>query len=346
MKILQEIKKAKEQNLPFVAFRNPNETLITLLVQQTDDLFVFDDFSLSGYVFAPFDNKKKAYLLKADRVFMDEMKATYALVSQNINEVEDDEVKKKHVSLVEEAIDTIQNSSLSKIVISRKETIVRENFDCIATFEKLLYQYPNAYGYVWFHPKVGLWIGATPETLLKVDAESFKTMSLAGTQPYKGDLNPNWGAKEIEEQQMVSDFIKKHLEKKVSDLTLSEVQTVKAGNLLHLKTDVTGKLKERKDVETLVGLLHPTPAVCGLPKEISKEYILANEGYDRSFYTGYLGALNLNNQTSLFVNLRCFSVVKNKIELFVGGGITAESNAVKEWLETVSKSKTVKKILV
>ncbi|MDO6738244.1 chorismate-binding protein [Wenyingzhuangia sp. 2_MG-2023] len=349
MKILKEIKKALGHNLPFVAFRNPNETLVTLFVQQSVDLHLFDDFSLSGYVFAPFDDIETAYLLQPDIVFTDKMEEGINLKTQKISEVEiiDAISKVKHISLVENAIKTIKNTSISKVVISRKEQVVLKDFDSVLAFEKLLYQYPNAYGYIWFHPAVGLWMGATPETLLKVKGDTFHTMALAGTQSYKGTTDVTWGNKELEEQKMVADFIKINLQNSVDKLLLSDVETVNAGNLLHLKTTITGTLKNVKDVKKIVELLHPTPAVCGLPKQESKQYILKNEDYHRSFYTGYLGEVNREGKTSLFVNLRCFTIENNHIaNLYIGGGITSESNPENEWLETVAKSKVMKKILI
>ncbi len=82
MKILSEIRKAKKDQLPFVAFRNPNESLVTLFVQQSDDLFAFNGFDQKGYVFAPFNDKEQAYLLKADIVSTDEMLENYVVETE------------------------------------------------------------------------------------------------------------------------------------------------------------------------------------------------------------------------------------------------------------------------
>lgn len=346
MIVLEEIKKAQQIGKPFVAYRNPHENKVTALFQKTEKLFVFEDFDEKGFVFAPFDSNETAYILKADKIHVEELKKGKVEVGKKtIDFKEEEEVKNNHVLKVDRAVKAIQNSELSKIVISRKEELNINNFNACLVFEKLLYTYSNAYVYIWYHPKVGLWLGATPETLLKINGTKFKTMSLAGTQVYKGDLNPIWGTKELQEQGMVSDFIKNHLKKSVNNLEISDVETVRAGSLLHLRTNIKGELKCTKDISKLVGILHPTPAVCGLPKEASKKYILKNEGYKRSFYTGYLGGVNLFDETNLYVNLRCFSVINNKTCLYVGGGITNESNSNNEWLETVAKSETIKRVL-
>jgi isochorismate synthase len=95
----------------------------------------------------------------------------------------------------------------------------------------------------------------------------------------------------------------------------------------------------------VIQLLHPTPAVCGLPKEQSKAFILENENYDRTFYTGFLGELNMENKTDLFVNLRCMEICESQANLFMGCGITKDSIPEKEWEESINKSFTMKRVL-
>ena len=340
----QQITQAKKDNKPFTAFKNPNNTTVNVIIQSTDELIVFDDFTLSGYVFAPFDDSETAYILRPDVVFEDTVRSI-KFDKKNSVFKENKKSRENHINLVQKTVKAIEQTELSKVVVSRKEKINLSNFDLIDTFDRLMYQYPNAYVYVFYHPKIGLWMGATPETLININGNKFKTMALAGTQSYDGNLKPKWGSKELQEQQMVTDFIKNRLEKLVNNLCLSDRETVKAGNLLHLKTTIEGVIKNKKDVKSLIKLLHPTPAVCGLPKELSKAFILKNEGYKRMFYTGYLGVLNMNNLTSLFVNLRCFQVVKQTAYLYVGGGITANSIPQSEWNETVFKSITIKAVL-
>jgi isochorismate synthase len=259
--------------------------------------------------------------------------------------------KEHHIKLVDKTIEEIINNNLKKVVISRKEALEITDFDLIKIYKKLLQSYKNAFVYVWFHPKVGLWLGATPETLLNIEKNIFKTMSLAGTQVYKNTQNVTWKSKELEEQQLVTDFIESQLTGISSNLKIDKKETIKAGNLLHLCNKVAGELNENSTLKTLIRALHPTPAVCGLPRENAKKFILENEQYNRSFYTGFLGELNFQkNKTapkssSLFVNLRCMNIIENNASIFVGGGITKDSNAKKEWEETVSKSKVMKCVL-
>ncbi|HNQ28353.1 MAG TPA: chorismate-binding protein, partial [Aquaticitalea sp.] len=173
--------------------------------------------------------------------------------------------------------------------------------------------------------------------------------------------------KEKEEQQIVTDFIVEGLHKSVDKIEVSEVQTVRAGHLLHLKTDILATIHPKTfHMGALLEQLHPTPAVCGLPKSIAKRFILQNEQYDREYYTGFLGELNFKEKllrnpngrniennayasvklvSQLYVNLRCMQLKDNQVSVYVGGGITKDSVPEKEWEETVSKSQIIKSIL-
>ncbi|APZ48181.1 hypothetical protein BW723_15130 [Polaribacter reichenbachii] len=313
----------------------------------TDDKLHFtSNFKESGFVFAPFNANEKAILFPIEKseCLTEEIKIENINANENTFLV-DETSKENHINIVEKTIDKINKSELKKVVISRKELVKISDFDLLEIYKKLLHNYKNAFVYCWFHPKVGLWFGATPETLLNIKNDDFKTMSLAGTQVDEGQIKPIWKSKELEEQQLVTDFIEDQLKDISTNLKINKTETIKAGNLLHLRTKVEGKLSEKSDLKSLIRALHPTPAVCGLPRNLAKDFILENENYDRSFYTGFLGELNLDKKSSLFVNLRCMAIKNKTAAIYIGGGITKDSNAKNEWQETVSKSKTMKKVL-
>jgi isochorismate synthase len=130
----------------------------------------------------------------------------------------------------------------------------------------------------------------------------------------------------------------------LKNFSVSDTYTIKAGSLLHLKADIKGEI-DGFELKSLLSTLHPTPAVCGLPKEAAKSFILANENYDRRYYTGFLGEINVDSETELFVNLRCVEIDGAIANIYVGGGITEESKPEKEWLETCQKTNTIKSVL-
>jgi isochorismate synthase len=187
-------------------------------------------------------------------------------------------------------------------------------------------------------------MGATPEQLVKINQNQFETVALAGTQLYSE--NVIWATKEKEEQQFVTNYILDKVTCKVNELIVTDAETVKAGNLAHLKSLISGELTADFQVNDLIKTLHPTPAVCGLPKEKTIDFILKNEGYNRKYYAGFLGEYNKENLTDLFVNLRCLEVDDDVVNIYVGCGITKDSIPEKEFVETENKSMTIRNVLV
>lgn len=346
--ILSKLEIAYKHKKPFVIYRKPNDSIINALFQLNDKLFYLDNFSQTGFVFAPFDNREKTifFPLKECEIYAITFPTKYHSSNKNdsvIPKYNRSKSKEDHIKLIQNGIDFIKKGNVSKVVLSRKEEVEFKNKKISEIFQNLLINYISAFVYIWYHPKVGLWMGATPETLLRVENKEFKTMALAATQPFTDSIEVHWGEKEKEEQLLVTNFIVTQLKR--FDIKVSKPFTTKAGSLLHICTKIQGKLNSNNDLKIIINKLHPTPAVCGLPVEKSKIFILKNEQYNREFYTGFLGELNFNNLTNLFVNLRCMQVANKKATIYIGGGITIDSIAENEWEETISKSEVMKKVL-
>lgn len=347
-----KLEKAFHSEVPFVVYRKPNENRVFAIIQNSNALYVLKRFQESGFVFAPFSKTDKKVLFPAKNTesFSVEIQNFDALPiifnSTQVESVLDKTIaEKQHIELVKNTLNFIKKKEAEKIVVSRKEVLASAKLDLFNSYKKMLKKYQNAMVYLWFHPKVGCWMGASPERLLHCKNNKFKTMALAGTQSFNGEITVDWKEKEQIEQQFVTDYILKVIKESVNDVVISKPYTIKAGSLLHLRTDIEGSILDSNALENLINSLHPTPAVCGLPKKTATDFILKNEGYNRSFYSGYLGELNIDNESNLFVNLRCMQVQNNEISIYIGGGITASSRPEKEWEETVFKAQIMKSIL-
>lgn len=370
----QRLKEQTEKGFPFVAYREPSAKgeLTKALLQKYLEVYNTQDFSESGFVFAPFDTreeaifipKEKSEYLETNYTEKEDFKLSPVIDYSNSQAIKE---KERHIDLVQKGIDAINAGKFQKVVLSRKEVLQTGPQDAIELFQRLLKKYPEAFVYLFHHPLVGTWLGATPETLLEVERNKFRTMALAGTQKFEGTEDVEWGEKEKEEQQIVTDSIFDSLQSHSLKIDKSEPHTSRAGNLLHLRTDISGEIIPGDDsLKILITALHPTPAVCGLPKEPAKNFVLETEKYDREFYTGFLGEINMKqevkrsnnrrnqenqaylsvvNKSSLYVNLRCMKVKKDTTEIFVGGGITKDSIPSSEWEETQNKAGTIKAVL-
>lgn len=244
-------------------------------------------------------------------------------------------------------IKPLQEKKLDKLVLSRSLTQNRlSGFSPAKAFYKACQQYTRSYVYLCHTPQTGTWIGGTPEIILSGEKGAWNTVALAGTQPLQnGELPTYWDEKNKREQQIVATYIHDQLTSLGIDSVMEGPYSARAGALCHLKSDFRFTLRENNKLGNLLNLLHPTPAVCGLPKADAYRFILDHEGYDRRYYSGFIGWLNPEGRTDLYVNLRCMHIEDKILTLYAGGGLLSSSELNDEWQETEDKLQTMKALL-
>ncbi|MCJ7935072.1 MAG: chorismate-binding protein [Chryseobacterium sp.] len=251
------------------------------------------------------------------------------------------ETKDEYISTLENVIEVIKENRLPKLVYSRRK-IFRDfiQINLSESFKNLCASYPNAFRYI-FNDGQNAWMGAFSEVLGRFSKEThqFETMALAGTLP----VSEEWSEKEIEEQKPVASYIQNILNHYSDEVQQSETYDHISGNIKHLRTDFTTHIQP-EDLDQLIRELHPTPAVCGIPKDFCIENIEKYEKFPRELYAGYI-KIETEKSIQYFVNLRCARLYQDAVHIFVGGGITAQSNPEKEWTETELKSEAILKNL-
>ena len=263
----------------------------------------------------------------------------------------------EYTALVRRGVAAIEARAVVKVVSSRAaRRPLPPGFDPLVAFAKLSAQYPRAFVSLVGVPGVGTWLGASPEVLAEVTADGqFHTMALAGTQPLVPGTRPQdaiWRQKEIEEQALVARYIVSCFKQlRLREYHETGPRTVAAGQLLHLRTDFEVDLQNVPNASSLgtdmLRLLHPTSAVGGMPKTAALAFLQQHEGYDRAYYSGFLGAVNVEapGLARLFVNLRCLQLRATEAVLYAGTGLTIDSDPAREWQETQMKMQTVGSVL-
>ena len=356
-----------KQNIPFVSYRLPLDTEIITLVQhhsfpeKSDSLQ--DLNQKTGFIVSPFveSAEHETYFLKPDCVFfsneiddiyiqkLSENNRFLSLVKFAGKDIQTT-ANEEYINNVNAAKKAMDEGKFHKVVLSkvRLENLPLD-FKPEMFFLKLCEMYPHAFVYLMQLPEIGCWMGATPEPLLVVEDEQVKTVSLAGTQVATGKNveSYQWSQKEIEEQGIVTGFVETLLHSlDIQHISKTGPENYQAANLIHLKTAFEFPQSELKNrFGDLLKALHPTPSVGGLPKPEAREFILANEKHDRSYYTGFLGPVNIENKTNIFVNLRCLQLYENQFVLYSGAGITSSSVAEEEWTETDNKMVTLMNVI-
>lgn len=350
-----------ENQIAFACWYYPKDSRLGLIVGDESDVIFFNRFDQlngeEGFVFAPFRiTANSPVILIKSRLYFDDFKSGTPIDFSQFKPFElsspqqgyINQSKDEYLALVDKTVGTIREGTLSKVIISRQIPVLR-NSDSLGTmFQQLHYLTPNAFAYLVNLPRAGTWMGATPEVLVQTVGDKFETVSLAGTQVRKwNDEEYFWSTKDIEEQAFVSRYmLDVFFNFDIHQYKTVGPETMESGRVAHLKTSFFFQTERIKDcLGNFIAELHPTPAVCGLPKEQADEYIRTNEPYDRRYYTGYLGPWRLGGTVSLFVNLRCMEILPEEYILYAGGGITARSVAEKEWDETNQKARTLLSVI-
>ena len=360
---------ALDNAIAFVTYRMPKTSgPVTLLQWESAPLRIHDIKDLkgqSGFVFAPFDHKSviPIRILKPDLVLEGDtfsaprnddstLDGVNPSDSQNLslaytnNYVAD---KQEFMHQVEKVKSIISGHTISKLVLSRTHRENKPaNFDSATFFDALDKAYPEAFVFAIYIPDTGLWFGATPEPLLLIQNNMVSTASLAGTRKadIRGSKQP-WGEKELDEQLIVTQYIERLLRKRnIQNIEKKGPYTFGAGSLEHLKTTFRFPATELGEhTEEFPEELHPTPSVCGLPKSASMELIAGIEKHRREYYSGFLGPMNMKGDWNIYVNLRSMKAVGQKLEYYLGAGITQGSDPEKEWEETLNKMNTMKSVV-
>lgn len=239
-------------------------------------------------------------------------------------------------------IHEMRKDQIAKVVYSRVKSMAFDAKNFQSVFEALCEQYPNNLTYCLFSEQLGFWMGSTPEILLQGEKNQFTSMALAGTLPSSAS-DDQWTDKERDEQQYVADYLQEMIEKYGAITQKSERYIHYAGPVKHLRNDFRFDLTLSQKWNFIQDF-HPTPAVCGVPKEKARLCYEKYEQHQRSLYTGIIGYSD-SASTALFVNLRCMQLFKDSAALYVGGGLTQDSEPLKEWLETERKAETLGQFL-
>ena len=311
-----------QRKQPFAVYRIPGEKVPRLLTQAEGAVcLIYDLKELNGqrgFVIAPFQVSETCPVvliqpdqwgqpLPIDNDTAEEREVALRMQGQESFLTSSTE---EYASCFHTFINALRDNTFDKLVLSRHLTIDKvSGFSPLSIFRAACRRYIHSYIYLCYTPQTGIWLGSTPE------------------------------------QAYVASYIRRQLLSLGIHSTENGPYPAYAGALSHLKTDFQFSLKDNKGLGDLLKVLHPTPAVCGLPKEEAYRFILQNEGYDRRYYSGFIGWLDPEGRTDIYVNLRCMHIEDEQLTLYAGGGLLASSELNDEWLETEKKLQTIKRLI-
>lgn len=324
---------------PFIYWKESGKQEIFTITNPVIKKIAEVELDNEGFILAPFDKIQSSYFFEG---LISKCQNTTFLPP--ISELSSESIQPNttdYISLVKNGIEKIKNGIFQKVVLARSfSQRIPENFNLNNYFNTLCKTYDSAFIYC-FGLNNEIWIGASPEVLLKKENDELLTYALAGTMPATQEIS--FGEKERYEQQFVKTYITNLLKKnKAEKIIISDVSEINTGNLKHLINKIYFKTS---NPIAIINKLHPTPAVCGTPLKAATNFISKNENLNREFYSGFLGPVYKNKNFNFWVNLRCAKITDSQITFFAGAGIVKDSSPENEFQETERKMETLKKWL-
>lgn len=249
---------------------------------------------------------------------------------------------------VEQALTGIRRGSLEKLVISRRLVFAsdRKPFSPWAS----AWQAGRANGRTGFSISTdggkSMFIGATPETLLKVQDGTMTTHALAGTRERSATLEDFLASSKLaKEHTLVADGLVTKLRPLVHNIRPGPLRVRRSGSVAHLETPLAGELREGVDPLQILSDLHPTAAIGGLPQRAAQQALQHIEPYSRGWFAAPLGWLAGNGNMHSAIAIRSLWVAAERAVALAGAGIVRGSVAEEEWAETESKFDNMRAVI-
>ncbi|MBP6116068.1 MAG: isochorismate synthase [Neisseriaceae bacterium] len=252
---------------------------------------------------------------------------------------------------VARAVLTIQNHELSKVVLAQAQRLTLTHpINTVGALARLLAQNPSGYTYSVPVRERGVFIGASPELLVRQQGQYIECFPLAGTAvralaPEQDQFNADQllsSLKNQHEHRLVVEDIVQRLAPLVTELSVSETpELVCTSQVWHLGSKITGRLVQKGHVLDLVSLFHPTPALCGSPRDAAAAFIQVAEPFRRHYFSGAVGWCDAHGNGEWAVAIRCAEIKGHEVVVYAGAGIVADSDPEEEWVETMNKQKVI-----
>ena len=249
------------------------------------------------------------------------------------------EWKSQYRDSLAKGIELINAGDLDKLVLATSQTLsLKEPLDPLKVLSRLRVQQTNSCRFLWQKNNDESFFGASPERLISLNQNKLIIDAVAGTAK-KGDNGKELlaSSKDLREHYfVVNSIVDQLLRKGINANYSSQPKLIIQGHLIHLHTLIRAFVKDKSPLE-LVKVLHPTPAVAGLPLKKSLSWLRALEPFDRQTYAAPIGWIDQNQNSEFRVAIRYGHVRGNVLRLFAGAGLVKGSTIEGEIQEVALK---------
>jgi isochorismate synthase len=254
-----------------------------------------------------------------------------------------DRTRAEYRAQVEAALREIADGGFEKVVLARSISVAeKRDYDPCALLDTLRRAHPTCAIFA-----VGLsgavFLGATPECLVRLIDGRVETASVAGSAPRgrspEEDLDLGRQLRESKKEQAEHAFVVRALREALTPycdaLEVRESpRLMRLQDIQHLETPIAGRLRAPRSILELLGSVHPTPAIAGAPRQAALEWLNANENLDRGWYSGPIGFTDSQGGGEFYAALRSAVLRGSEARLFAGAGVVDGSDPEAELRET------------
>ncbi|MDE2371217.1 MAG: chorismate-binding protein [Burkholderiales bacterium] len=280
--------------------------------------------------------------LTQERAWLAQLAAAETLPLAAARPLPEGDAPQRYADAVTRAVARIRAGELAKVVLARRCGVAFDTAPApAALLARLSERHPNCLRYAW---KRGArtWLGATPETLVRVDGRRLATQALAGTRTSERAAELLASTKDQHEHAIVVEAIRAAIAPYCVALSPRREPVLRPlRGLAHLHTAIEATLRDDVDFMRLVDALHPTPAVCGLPADRAAALLRALEPEPRGLYAGPFLRLASDGGGHAVVALRGAIVAGRQLVVPAGAGIVDGSEGEAELAETRVKQRSV-----
>ena len=289
------------------------------------------------FVFAPFDKSVNASIGINISSYAASRKFSCIPVGQPLEE--ESTSCSSYAIAFERVMQLLEEDKMDKIVLSRIMDVKHDYPDLYDLYMSVKNTYMEAFTYLLHIPGSGTWMGASPELVLKHHNGQYFSRAIAGTKVTGS--NVAWTDKEVNEHRYIETYLRKALTSSGIPFKISSTYTLEAGPVSHICSDLVIQQSSNETMDHVLDIIHPGPALSGLPKAAAIDHIRNVEQHNRKFYCGYFGLTGKTGDAILYANIRCMQIFKVRCRLYLGGGITEASVLENEWKETENKAMTL-----
>ncbi len=245
---------------------------------------------------------------------------------------------------VGEAVESIEHGAVEKVVLARTlDVALAEAADPVRAVMNLWRENPGTHVFLYEPAAGAALVGAAPETVATVSEGRFRATAVAGSigrgrSPEEQEalaLRLLESEKDREEHEIAVRDMVSRLDPLADELSWdSEPHVLTLSRIQHLETRIQATLRDDEHALSALEALHPTPAVCGLPRDAALEFLRVEEPFERGWYAGPVGWFDAAGDGLFAPALRCAVSRGSAWRLFAGAGIVRASVPAREWEET------------